>query len=51
MKKMQLGVMIVLVALAIPARAQNNPGKTTPAEAPKMPFDRSKLCNRCAGCA
>lgn len=35
MKKMQLGVMIVLVALAIPARAQNNSGKAAPAETPK----------------
>lgn len=35
MKKMQLGVMFVLIGLAIPVRAQNNAGKADPAAAPK----------------
>jgi polysaccharide export outer membrane protein len=34
-RKIQLGVLIVLMALAIPVRAQDGPGKTSPAEAPK----------------
>jgi polysaccharide biosynthesis/export protein len=36
MKKMQLGVMIVLMGLALPVRAQNNTGKAEPAAAPKV---------------
>jgi polysaccharide export outer membrane protein len=35
MKKMQLGVMIVLMGLALPVRAQNSTGKADPAAAPK----------------
>lgn len=35
-RKMHWGVVVVLVALAIPLRAQDRPGKTSPTESPKM---------------